>query len=246
MYGGPFDYVSFSFAYSLFSVISGVFILSVANVVFPRLSRLQAAKDRDGFTETLRQTIRSLFFFLLPMTFGLMALNRPLVGLVLESGLFTESAADVTAGALFYFAPGIVGFGLQAVLSRACFSLRDGRTPLAAAAIGIAANACLAFLLVPRMGADGAAWATTAAVSLSALIMLAVLIRKGYVSFAKDAGDIIKMVLLTACMYGAVLFLRNRLEGWLLPLALPALMGVFIYFGGAWLLRLDELHPRKS
>lgn len=62
---------------NLYLVIAGVFILSITNVIFPRLSRLTAEHQEGAFRDTLRQTIHGSLFFVLPMAAGLMVLARP-------------------------------------------------------------------------------------------------------------------------------------------------------------------------
>ena len=61
------------YASNLYLVIAGVFILSVTNVIFPRLSRLTAGGQERAFQDTIRQTVRTSLFFILPMSAGLMA-----------------------------------------------------------------------------------------------------------------------------------------------------------------------------
>ena len=51
------------YASNLYLVIAGVFILSVTNVIFPKLSRLTAGGETGAFQDTIRQTLRASLFF---------------------------------------------------------------------------------------------------------------------------------------------------------------------------------------
>jgi putative peptidoglycan lipid II flippase len=221
-----------------------VFVLSVANVVFPALSKHTALGDEAAYRLTLHSTLRSLFLFLLPMTGGLMALSAPLVRLVHRGGLFGDTAVAVTGNALFYFSMGIVGYGLQTVLSRACYARRDGRTPLIASLFAIGLNAALCFWLVraPFAGyaAGWAALASSVSISASAALMLAVLVKRGDFALSGAlARDLGKMGLLTAVTTGVALFALGLFESHtLLAVAVPAAVGAAVYGGGAFLLKL--------
>lgn len=47
---------------NLYLVVAGVFILSITNVIFPKLSRLTAEHQEDAFRDTIRQTVHSSLF----------------------------------------------------------------------------------------------------------------------------------------------------------------------------------------
>lgn len=51
---------------NLYLVVAGVFILSITNVIFPKLSRLTAEHQEDAFRDTIRQTVHSSLFSLCP------------------------------------------------------------------------------------------------------------------------------------------------------------------------------------
>ncbi|MCL1888639.1 MAG: murein biosynthesis integral membrane protein MurJ [Kiritimatiellaeota bacterium] len=172
LYGGVYGVNAIHFSHNLYMIISGVFVLSVANVVFPALSR-QAVADGELFRETLCGTLRSLFLFLLPIMFGLAALSTPIIRLVYQVGRFGEAAVSVTAEALLFYSFGILGCGLQILLTRACYALQDGRTPLYSSLAAIALNAVLSFTLAPRMGVAGPALASAVSITAAALILTA-------------------------------------------------------------------------
>lgn len=75
---------------NLYLVIAGTFILSITNVIFPKLSRLTAGGQQGDFRDTLRQTVHSSLFFVLPMAAGLMAVARPLVSFLYGGGEFGQ------------------------------------------------------------------------------------------------------------------------------------------------------------
>jgi len=243
LYGGVLGVPSLQFAYTLYTIVSGVFILSVANIIFPKLSRQVATSDSEGFKSSLGETVKVLFFFLLPLTLGLMALSGPLVRLVYSGGYFGETAVEITARALFFFSIGILGYGLQVILCRACFAQKDGFTPLVAAIGAIGVNAVLSFTLL-GLEIAGPALASAIGISIGSGIMVIVLTRKGYLSWPVAlVVDFVKMAALAVLMFVVVRVVLGRLGDGpvLVQLALPGFVGVAIYMGGCVLLKVDIL-----
>ena len=244
LFDGEFGVPAITFAHSLNMVISGVLVLSVANFIFPKLCRQAAADDREGLGATVQDTVRILFFFLLPLSLGIIALSRPLVQFVLGGGAYCERAVEITARALFYFAMGILGFGIQVVLSRACFAQNDRRTPMIAAVIAIASNAVLSFTLAPHIDVAGPALGAAVGISMAAGFMLVALTRKGLLKWpAKLLADLCKMVAVATLMFGVVFVSCRWLDDSpvLLQLLIPVALGGGLYLGAGVLLGLKEM-----
>jgi len=244
LYGGEFGVPAITFAHNLFLVISSIFVLNIAQVIFPKMCRLAAAADKDGMRLTLQETVRVLFFFLLPLTLGLMALSQPLVQFLFGRGEFGERAVEITARALFYYAPGMLGFGLQIVLSRTCFALRDGRLPLIAAAVAIATNVILSYALAPHLEIAGPTLGTAIGISLGSAVMLVMLSRRGLLIWPKKmVVDLCKMAIMAVLMLGVVYISMGWLVNLhvLLQLLIPSVLGGGVYLGISALLGIKEM-----
>jgi len=245
LYGGEFGVPSILFAHNLFAIVSGLFVLSVANVIFPKFTRQVATKDYNAFSETVSETFRVLVFFLLPLTIGLMVLSQPLVHFVHYTGEFCETSVQITSTALMYFSIGIVGYGLLIVLSRACFAMFDGKTPVVAAVLAIIVNTVLSFTLVPIMEIAGPAFANAIANTAGAAVLVIVLTRKGALKWNLPvAKDIIKMVITAAIMLVAVLFSVSQTAEihQILQLGITAIVGIAVYLGLATVLKIKEMN----
>jgi murein biosynthesis integral membrane protein MurJ len=237
-----------TYANTLYTVISGVFVLSLANVLFPKLSVLAAQNDDKGFVETLSSTVRALFFFLIPMSAGLMALAVPIVRVVYERGQFDALSTTLTSDALIYFSAGICGFGLQTIMTRAFYAMRDGKTPVITSTLAIAANLVLSYVLIKPLGVGGPAAASSISITAAGVIMLCVLNRR-YKNMLNTilAIDLVKMFLLGGATFGVAYSLRVAIERLgdslaikLLSLAVPMVAGSAGYFALALIFRLPE------
>ena len=238
LYGGA-GVSALEYSTNLYLVIAGTFILSITNVIFPRLSRLTAGGEEGAFRDTLRQTTRSCLYFVLPMMAGLMVVARPLISFVYGGGAFDAFAVDITSTALVWVSLGMAGYAVQNILSRAYFARQDGRTPLVAGAVSIGVNLLLCALLVDRLEVAGLALASAASSTVYALLLMLPLERRGEgVLGGGMAKDLMKMLLCAllmglcawAVMGGLTAVLPGGKVGELLSLGLCALAGLAVYY----------------
>ena len=196
---------------NLYLVVAGVFILSITNVIFPKLSRLTAEHQEDAFRDTIRQTVHSSLFFVMPMAAGMMTLARPMVSFLYGGGAFDEFSVNITSQALVWVSLGMVGYGLQNILSRAYFAQQNGRTPLIAGGISILANVVGCMLLTEPLGVAGLAISSSISSTLYALLLLIPLQKQGggvfNAGFGRDAGKMLVSTVGMAAVVPAVLSL---------------------------------------
>lgn len=185
----------------MYLVIAGVFVLSVTNVIFPKLSRLTGREQEGEFRETLRTTLHGCLFFVLPMSAGLMVLSRPLISFIYGGGAFDDFSVSITSQGLFWVSLGMTGYAVQNILSRAYFARQKGKVPLRAGAASILVNVLLCMALAQRMGVAGLALSSAVSSTVYALLLDIPLELRGEGvlsrSFLLDLG---KMALATALM----------------------------------------------
>ncbi len=237
LYGGA-GVSAMEYSTNLYLVIAGTFILSVTNVIFPRLSRLTAGGEQDEFRNTIRQTMHSCLFFVFPMSAGLMVVARPLISFVYGGGAFDGFAVDITSTALVWVSLGMAGYAVQNILSRAYFARQDGRTPLVAGAISIGVNWFLCMALTQPFGVVGLAVSSAISSTVYALLLLLPMEKRG--GGLLDRGmsmDLAKMLLaalaMGLCANLALSALSSALPAgklWeLVCLGLCALSGLAVY-----------------
>ncbi len=237
------------YASNLYLVIAGTFILSITNVIFPKLSRLTAGGREGEFRDTIRQTLRLSLFLVFPMSAGLMAVARPLVSLIYGGGEFDAFSTQITASALSWMALGMAGYALQNILSRAYFARQQGRVPLIAGGASILGNIALSAALAERFSVAGLALASAASATVYALLLLLPLQRSGERILGRAAAvGLAKMALAAAVMGGCVWAVLGGLApllpagkaGEVLCLGACAGLGAVLYFVLALLLRVEE------
>ena len=224
---------------NLYLVIAGTFILSITNVIFPRLSRLTAGGNESAFRDTIRQTVHSSLYFVLPMSAGLMAVSCPLISFLYGGGEFDGFAVDITSSALVFLSLGMAGYAVQNILSRAYFARQDGKTPLVAGAVSILVNIALCMVLTGPFRVAGLAFSSAVSSTVYALLLLLPMQRRGEgVLDGGMARDLLKMLLSAAATglaaAGVLSLLTGVLPGGkigeLLSLGGCALVGLIVYF----------------
>ncbi|MCL2839167.1 MAG: murein biosynthesis integral membrane protein MurJ [Defluviitaleaceae bacterium] len=252
LYGGEHGFMAIRFANTLYTIITGLFVLSLANVLLPKLSTLAAKGDLSAYVGFLQASLRSLMFMLLPMALGMMAIARPLVSLVFERGQFDETSVFITSQALFFLSTGILGFGLQIILSRACYALQDGRAPLVTAIVAMVLNFILSFTLAPMWDIGGVALASAISISTAAVGLLIMLRRKlkGYsiLTWAMIM-DFIKMGVMAVIIFFVARYVLGVVETFfadvnfltrVIMVAVPAAVGAVVYMVGTLILQVHE------
>ncbi len=232
---------------NLYLIIAGVFILSITNVIFPRLSQLEA--KGEGLGETMGETLHIALFFLFPMSAGLMAVAQPLVALFYGGGAFGAEEVQYTAQALQWISLGMVGYGVQNIVSRGFFAQENGSAPLIAGVCSMVANLLLCLSLVGPLQVEGLALASAISSLLYGAMMLWAWTKtqgKGLsASFYQDCG---KMLLAAAGMYGCVRVVMSASQGFseLIQLVLGASVGGVVYLTFALVLGLWEMDMVKN
>jgi putative peptidoglycan lipid II flippase len=230
------------YANTLYTMVAGILVLSITNVIFPEMSRLSSAQAQDALGTLIGSTLGGMLFLLLPMTLGLSLLAEPLVRLLYEHGSWDSFSTLITARALQYMSLGMVGYGIQNVLSRAFYAQQNGKLPMITGAVSIVVNLLLCYLLSGSMDVGGLALATAASATASGLMLLLPTVRR-YPGVLNRAFflELFKMALCTLGMSVVVWGLRNQLSAPILQVALPTLAGAGVYFLLALVLRVEAL-----
>jgi putative peptidoglycan lipid II flippase len=145
-------------------------------------------------------------FLTLPAAAGLLVLAEPIVRVLYERGAFAaNNGTPLVSAVLSIFGLGLPAFVLIKAFTPGYFAREDTRTPMYFAAISVLVNVSVALTLFPSIGAPGIATASAIAGWVNAVLLLAVLIRRGH--WGRDVGLIgrIPRLLIAAVVMGAVL-----------------------------------------
>lgn len=227
-----------------------VFGQAAMTAFYPSLSRDHAAADVVRMRETHIRGLRFMIFVLLPVTVALVIAARPAVTLLLERGAFSAEAASLTAMTLAALALGLPARAINYFNFRVFHARQEPWTAVLIGLVGVALNALLDWIFIIRYGVVGIAFATSIAMTLSAVLSTLLVRRRLQSSVLRPLAKPVGQLLLMTLAFAGVTLLCVRAGGWLLPMlhgwqaALVAL-GAFVpgavaFVAVGLLLRVDE------
>jgi len=156
----------------------GLFGVSIATATTPAISRQLALGDKATVRRTIADGLGLMMMLNVPATVGLIVLAEPIIRLMYERGAFRASDTIAAAGALKFYAIGLLGYSVVRIASPAFYALGQSRVPVTISFITVLANAALNLALVHAMGYRGLALGTSMAALLNASLLLIMLSRR--------------------------------------------------------------------
>ncbi|MCI2240732.1 hypothetical protein MO973_34545 [Paenibacillus sp. TRM 82003] len=209
-----------SYAWALFLLPYAVLAVPVATAVFPRLATAAEEGALEAFGRLLARAVRTV---LLVSSLGaaLLAATAGPVATVFVVGRVGSGRTDELSAALVIFAPGLLGYGLAALLTRALYALGAGRAAASAAVAGwalvLVGMVAGAALVPPEQVVTALAAAHAVGLSVAGALLARAVGRVGGVGALAGAGR--------ALVASAAAALVAAAAGAASGAALPALLG---------------------
>ncbi len=214
---------SLHYAWTLMMLPLGVFGMSVARAWFPQFATAAVDGPTPELARQLSAAMRTVLFFLLPSTAGLVLFAPLIVATIFERGAFGVASTELTAWALLFFGVGLAGHGAVEVLNRGFFALKDTWTPVLIGIVSMGLGIALAFLLMQPLAQGGLALGISLAVLLEA-VWLWLLLARRVPDFRLFTGTL-PLLLCTILAAGV----GGGLQ-WLVPLSdTPAILRLCLY-----------------
>jgi putative peptidoglycan lipid II flippase len=237
-----------NYAFTIFSLPYGVFVVAIATALMPELSEKHSLGDADGYREAFSFGLRTMAFVVIPSAVGMISLSEPIVGLLYERLNFDAGATEAVSRLLVVYGVGLLGYSVYFFLVRAFYSRQNTKTPalLNVAIFGL--YAVLATGLSRVLGVTGVVLALTIAYAVLAILGLAATRREiGLIDGRRLLRSLLKIFAAGTVMY-AVATAGKLLVGEgsefadrLLILVTVGGASLAVYVGVAFLLRTEEL-----
>jgi O-antigen/teichoic acid export membrane protein len=219
----------YSVAYNIVFSVGSLFSDFILMASVPVLNKVYVAEGGDAARALINRLTKYLLFVLTPSMVALCVLNYRIFS-VFTSPKYLPARSTVLPVAIGTFLAFLSALPLQA------FYLKK-KTKMAVLPFGISAavNIGVNFLLIPKYGYNGAAWAT--AISYLCYLVLTVALGHRYLSwdFPWVAGA--KILLANIVLCGTLLAMRLIPLGGFLGLLIIILVGTMVYLIVFWLVR---------
>ncbi len=246
-----FDAVSeLNYAFAIFSLPYGVFVVAIATALMPDLSEKHARGDEEGYRETFSFGLRTMCFVVVPSAVTMITLSQPIVGLLYERGLFDRRDTETVAALLVVYSVGLLGYSAYFFAVRAFYSRQNTRTPALLNVAIFALYAALAYGLSLLFGAVGIVVALSATYAVLALAGLWATRRETKrLDGRRLLRSLLKALAAGAAMYAiawagtALLGAGSNTPERLAILAVVGTASLAAYLGVAYALKAEELGP---
>jgi len=226
----------------------------MATALFAPMSVAAAKNDKHEVKRLLLAGLRKTLFLSLPMSVGMILINKPLIAL-----LYAPDMVDRASWCANFFCLGIWAFEAQMIILRVFYSFRDTITPMKVAVSMIALNFIVNLSLIWPLKEGSFGLATTISATVQCVVLLVIMRQRigrlGLGSLARNVGrGLLATAIMTAAGFGAIylldhwsLFSTHHERGthiWLMVLIyLPVLVIVcsIVYAAAAIALRMPEL-----
>jgi putative peptidoglycan lipid II flippase len=248
---GPIFWLAIAFR--LMQLPLGLFGVALGTVTLPLLSRLVVAGQLEGFRAELSRGMRFAFLLTVPSAVGLMVLAEPIISVLYQHGRFDAYQAAQAAGALRFYAIGLMGYAALKVLVNAFYALDKRKTPMIVSFVAVALNLLFNWVFTFRLGwgIRGLAVSTGAVASCNFLLLYALMRRH---LGGLESRRMLRMLGKVALASSALLAVCAASMHWLLAdwatqafmvklgaLLATVLAGVLVFLACSAWLRIEEL-----
>jgi putative peptidoglycan lipid II flippase len=207
----------------------------------------------DEFCAILARGMRLAFLLTIPSAIGLAMLASPIISVIYEHGRFTAAMTRQTAGALQFYAIGLVAYSALKVLTPAFYAIDKRKTPMNVSFLAIGLNLFLNWLFTFRLGWGhrGLAFSTSLVAIVNFLLLYGLMRRHTRKLETRRMLAGLGKICVAGVLLALICWAANHwwLDAWehlrflekLCAMFVAIAVGATAFFGAAFLLRVDEV-----
>ena len=241
----------------IISFINTAITTSIVSVMYPLMANKLNEKDNkefsgrsDGIPDERKCYGRCTAgaFILMPVTAGIMILNKEVVTIIFARNQFDATAVRLTSLAILGYSFSIPFTGVRDILNSSLFAMEKTKTTAFNGIIGVATNIILNIYLSKRYGIIGVALASSISSVIIALLLFRAIVKyTGQIDLKILLVKLAKITLTTIMMFLALLVF-NYLTGitGVIKIIIDAIVGAALYVIISIVLRIEELNEVLS
>jgi len=191
----------------------GIFAIALSITLLPAFSELAARQNIEGMKRTLVFAFKLIFFVTFPAAAGLLVLNRPIIQVLYERGVFDAQSTAMSASCLLFFSLSLPFISGVKILAPAFYSLKDTKTPVVIAFFVMIAYIGLSLVLMRPLRVGGIALALSLSSILNFFLLFFLLEKKvGRVKRGEIVISALKCILNSLVMGGLIWFSMSHFD----------------------------------
>lgn len=152
---------SLNYAQIIFSLPITVLAISLATVVFPKITKSINTSSRDDLERIYNDSISINIFIFMPISFLMIYYGDTFIKIAFERGKFLAESTTITFNALKYYSLSLVFYSVYAILNKIFYSINLAKILLIITVVGIFLKLIINFLLVEKYQQNGLAISTS-------------------------------------------------------------------------------------
>jgi putative peptidoglycan lipid II flippase len=242
-------------AFRIYQLPQGLFSVAIATILFPTLARYAARGALGDLRATMANGVRLIFLLLIPSAVLMAVLAHPITRLVYERGVFDARATDLVSEAMVWWAISLPFQGVSLLFSRTFFSIQRNWATIGPMAINMGLNVGIAAALHGPLGIGGVVLGTVVGTIAMCLLQGWMLRGElGGIEGTRTLGATLRMLAAAALLagvsygvwYGLDQALGRGLGGQIAAVGGGIALGLGVYAGAVWLLRIPEARQFRS
>ena len=238
------------YANRLYELPLGVASVAIASVLAPRIAASLLTRRPGEIAAAQTRAIEIAVAVALPSAVAFAVLSTPIAGGLFERGAFGPHDTIAVAAALTAISAGLPGHVIEKVFGAISFAYDDTRTPMYCALTGLSVAILASLALFPHYGHVGIAAAIAMSGWTGALLLLAILWRRHWLTtepglWKRLAGIVLATIIMAAVIAGGNALLSPVMAassfGKLAMLAMLVCAGLVTYLAALQLLGIAKL-----
>jgi len=225
----------------------GLLGAALATVLLPRFCEHFENGHAERLSELLLWGLKMTAVFLVPATFGLMLLAKPIAMALFMHGAYQASDAMQTARALFAYSFGLLPLVAVKVLASVFYAHKDTKTPAYTAFYALLLAQASNIVLVPLFKHAGLALSISLSAWLQTIALSFILYKKNILVFTHAIKQFALQIIAASLAMALCIFMFLPEQILALPTSLWRFTALFTFVGGGaaiyalilWLLRFD-------
>ena len=220
-----------------------IFGIALASAVLPSMSNSVIKGNSEELKSILSFSLRKIFLSMIPASFGLIVLSKPIIKILFQRGQFDSYSTAITSYTLLFYAVGLFALGAMKILISCFHSLKDTKTPVKVAGICLIINIVLNLILMFPLKVGGLALASSIS-AIANFVLLFYILRKRIGDFVGKGFVIyISQICLVSLVMSIAVFLiwnYSSVFNEILKLAVTICCGFACFVLGCMLLKIKE------